>query len=164
MSETLVARLAAFAVQARSEQHLLESFIAAAEGAAMAERLGDVRDGLLDMPLPFRSAQKLGVDANGLLARAEGHLTERSRELLREFAVRPDRDDIEAMGYAEGMGLKDSSTNGAGFRGNSVATTSRSHARVMLAPQGPSAPRPPVSRVARKTPRVAREMRERCHE
>jgi hypothetical protein len=69
MSETLAARLAPIAVRSRSEQHLLEAFVAAAEGAAMADRLGDIRDGLLDIPPTLRSARKLGADADRFVAR-----------------------------------------------------------------------------------------------
>ena len=99
-----VARLAALAVREASEATLLGAFVAAGRQLAQAEREGDIRDGLIEMPLPFRSARKLGLDADGLVDRAAEHLDDREEELLRVFAARDDRDDVEAMNYVESWG------------------------------------------------------------
>ena len=80
---------------------MLGAFVAGARELARQEREGDIRDGLIDMPLPFRSARKLGLDADELVERAAEHLDDREEELLRTFAGRDDREDIDAMNWVE---------------------------------------------------------------
>jgi len=95
-----VAQLAARAVRERSRSTLLGAFVAAGRRVAAEEARGDVRDGLLDLPLPFDAARLLDLDADELVERALEQLDRRAAELLREFAARPDRADIAAMGWA----------------------------------------------------------------
>jgi hypothetical protein len=99
-----VADLAARAVRDRSESVLLGAFVAAGRGAAEEEARGDLRDGLIDMPLPFDAAGLLGLDADELVGRAADRLEQRAAELLRQFAGRPDRADISAMGWRTAAG------------------------------------------------------------
>jgi hypothetical protein len=101
---TPVARLAARAVNEGSDEVLLEAFVAAARLAAQAEELGDIRDGLIDMPLPFHAAERLGRDPDRLVQEALDQLDAREGDILLAFAGRPDRSDIEAMGYSESPG------------------------------------------------------------
>jgi hypothetical protein len=91
-----IERLVVEALETHNRETLLEAFVAAARLGAAAE---DYRDGLIDMPLPFDAAAKLGVDADALVDEASEHLTEDEEEFLRVFAGRPDRDDIAAMGW-----------------------------------------------------------------
>jgi hypothetical protein len=96
-----VPELAAAAVRERSRELLLAAFVAAARRVAAEEARGDVRDGLIEMSLPFRSAVLLGLDADALVAEARPGLDRREAELLDDFAARDDRDDIEAFLYLE---------------------------------------------------------------
>jgi hypothetical protein len=95
-----VARLASQAVNARSRAALLEAFVEAARFAASMERAGDVRDGLMSMPLPFDAAARFGVDADEIVVEALEQLEPDEAVLLRAFAARADRDDIAAMHWA----------------------------------------------------------------
>jgi hypothetical protein len=97
-----VARLASQAVNARSRDALLAAFVAAARFAASMERAGDVRDGLLSMPLRFDAAARLGVDADVVVEEALEQLEADEAVLLRAFAARADRDDIAAMHWRAG--------------------------------------------------------------
>jgi len=94
-----VAELAARAVRERSESTLLGAFVAAGRRVAAEEARGDVREGLIDRPLPFDAARLLALDADDLVERALEQLDGRGADLLREFAARPDRADIAAMGW-----------------------------------------------------------------
>jgi hypothetical protein len=95
----LVARLAAQAVNERSSEILLAAFVAAARFATSAERAGDVRDGLIAMPLPFHAAERLGVDADAVVAEAVDQLDPDEEALLHAFAGRSDRADVAAMNW-----------------------------------------------------------------
>jgi hypothetical protein len=93
-----IERLARDALETHDRETLLEAFVAAARlGAANP----DYRDGLIDMPLPFHAARRLGYDADALVDEAASHLTEDEEDFLRTFAGRADRDDIAAMGWDE---------------------------------------------------------------
>lgn len=94
------AELAALAVRERSEERLLEAFVAAARLAASAELSGRPEGGLPELALPFRSARKLELDGDWLVELAAWHLDD-EEAVLRAFAARPDRESIEEMGYAE---------------------------------------------------------------
>lgn len=83
-----------------SRDGLLGAFVQAGRECALAEARGDVRDGLIDMPLPFRAAELLGVDADLLVATAMEQLDAPAAGLLRQYAARPDRADVGAMGWA----------------------------------------------------------------
>lgn len=88
------------ALRDRSAAGLLGAFVQAGRDCAAAEARGDVRDGLIDMPLPFRAAELLGLDADLLVANAAEQLDGPAAGLLREYAARPDRADVGAMGWA----------------------------------------------------------------
>jgi hypothetical protein len=79
---------------------VLGVLVAAATSCAEEEARGDVRDGLIDMPLAFRVADLLGLDADALVEEALGHVEGRAAALLREFAGREDRADVGAMGWS----------------------------------------------------------------
>ncbi len=88
---------------------VLGVLVAAATSCAEEEARGDVRDGLIDMPLAFRAAILLGLDADALVEEALGQLDGRAAALLRAFADRGDRADVEAMGWtvvASGAGWR----------------------------------------------------------
>jgi hypothetical protein len=91
-----VQRLVEDALETHNREALLEAFVAAARLGAASE---DFRDGLIDMPLPFDAAAKLGVDADALVDGAAAHLSEDEEEFLRAFAARADRDDSAATGW-----------------------------------------------------------------
>jgi hypothetical protein len=93
-----VYRLVQRALETRDRETLLEAFVAAARFGAAAP---DFRDGLIDMPLPFDAAQRLGLDADALVEEAATHLSEHEEDFLRTFAGRADRDDVAAMGWTE---------------------------------------------------------------
>jgi hypothetical protein len=93
--------LAALAVRRSDPSLVVAALVRLAREAGDAERRGDPRDGLVEMPLGFRSAAKLGVDADELVERALAELDGRPAEILRAFAARPDRDAIERMSYVE---------------------------------------------------------------
>jgi hypothetical protein len=76
-------------------------FVLAARACARAEARGDVRDGLADMPLPFRAAELLCGDADVAVASALSSLDGAAAELLGAFASRADRGDVGAMGWRE---------------------------------------------------------------
>ncbi|MGI9111747.1 MAG: hypothetical protein ACR2GT_06080 [Gaiellaceae bacterium] len=101
MSEnaTLLSALCARAVRERSAELVDQAFADAARQVAGAEELGDVRDGLINMPLPFDAAAGIGVDADEAVARAVALVGGRDAELLEEFARRPDRADPGSMGW-----------------------------------------------------------------
>jgi hypothetical protein len=95
-----VVDLANAALVERSHGAALGVLIAAATSCAEEEARGDVRDGLIDMPLAFRAADLLGLDADALVEEALGRVEGRAAALLREFAGRGDRAAVEAMGWA----------------------------------------------------------------
>lgn len=92
--------LANAALVERSRSAVLGVVVAAARSCAEEEARGDVRDGLIDMPLPFRAADLLGFDADALVEEALGHVEGRAAALLRAFADREDRAGVEAMGWS----------------------------------------------------------------
>jgi hypothetical protein len=91
--------LANAALVDRSRGAVLGVFVAAATSCAAEEARGDVRDGLIDMPLAFRAAELLGLDADALVEDALGQVEGRAAALLSEYAARDDRADVEAMGW-----------------------------------------------------------------
>jgi hypothetical protein len=76
-------------------------FVLAARACALAKARGDVRDGLVDMPLPFRVAELLRAEADVAVAAALSTLDGDAAELLGAFAARADRGDVGAMGWLE---------------------------------------------------------------
>jgi hypothetical protein len=84
----------------RSRGAVIGVFVTAARSCAEAEARGDVRDGLIDMPLAFRAADLLGLDVDALVEHALGQVEGRAAALLSEYAARDDRADVEAMGWS----------------------------------------------------------------
>jgi hypothetical protein len=80
-----VHRLTEQALETHDRETLLEAFVAAARLGAAQE---DDREGLIDMPLPFEAAERLGLDADTLVAEASDHLSDDEAEFLHAFAVR----------------------------------------------------------------------------
>jgi hypothetical protein len=101
MSRPRVSDLAARAVREGSDALVVDALVLAARACAAEEEAGDVRDGLIDMPLPFRAAALLSLDADAALAEALAALDGRAAELLAQFGARPDRADIGVMGWRE---------------------------------------------------------------
>jgi hypothetical protein len=80
---------------------VLGVLVEAARSCAAEEARGDVRDGLIDMPLGFRVAELLDLDGDALVERALLQLEGRAAALLTDFATRPDRSDVRAMAWNE---------------------------------------------------------------
>jgi len=96
---TTLSKLCALAVRECSPELVEQAFGDAGRQVARAEELGDVRDGLINMPLPFDAATRLGVDVEEAVARAAALVGGRGGELLEQFARRADRADVGAMGW-----------------------------------------------------------------
>ncbi len=65
---------------------------------ALADEHGDIRDGLVDLPLPFAASMRPGLDTDALVEEALHQLDDDEAAILRTFAVRGDRADVAAMG------------------------------------------------------------------
>ena len=100
MSGRTVSDLATGALRERSASAVVGTLVAAARSCAAEEARGDVRDGLIDMPLAFDAAARLGLDADALVEQALALLDGRAADLLAEFAARPDRDEIGGMAWS----------------------------------------------------------------
>ncbi|MGL6278793.1 MAG: hypothetical protein ACRC50_04470 [Gaiella sp.] len=96
-----VVDLANVALDEGTEGAVVGVLVAAARRCAEEEARGDVRDGLIDMPLPFRAAELLGLDLEALVERALELLDGRAADCLRSYAARPDRCDVRCMGWRE---------------------------------------------------------------
>ena len=96
-----VVDLANAALREPSGSAVVGVLVTAARRCAAEQARGDVRDGLIDMPLPFRAAELLELDVDVLVDDALALLDGPAADCLRAFAARPDRTDARCMGWAE---------------------------------------------------------------
>jgi hypothetical protein len=85
----------------RSPPAVVGALVQAARACAEADARGDVRDGLIDMPLAFRAAELLGLDVDHVVEQALIRLEPAAAAQLRAYAGRPDRCDVRCMGWDE---------------------------------------------------------------
>lgn len=85
----------------RSPSAVVGALVQAARACAEEEARGDVRDGLIDMPLALRAAELLGLDVDHVVEQALPRLEPGAAAQLRAYAGRPDRCDVRCMGWNE---------------------------------------------------------------
>jgi hypothetical protein len=94
-------RMANEAVRTGKLEHLQNGLCA----VALEDGRFDARENILVLSVLYRSAQKLGVDAEDLFAAAATLAHGEMEGLIREFPARPESArSIEAMGYRETVG------------------------------------------------------------
>ncbi len=93
-------RRAAFAIRMKSKQLLLHSVVAVGLAAEIGD---DDREGMLVMPLPWHSAELLGVDPAEVFKHAAAILPETGTRALLAFSQRlPEDRTLSCMGYEAG--------------------------------------------------------------